>query len=98
MTTLSEMAESCTDCGDDLEIGQIGKCDECQDAGEPQKLHYFIAYQWSAEHGSGFACMDISRTHPITDFAEVEGLCKFIAEYKNFQTVVITNWKRYEEG
>lgn len=29
MTTLAGMAEHCDTCGAELEIGQIGKCDNC---------------------------------------------------------------------
>lgn len=30
MSTLEQMTEQCDCCGDTLEIGQIGKCDDCQ--------------------------------------------------------------------
>lgn len=30
MATLAQMVEHCSECGVELEIGQIGKCDDCQ--------------------------------------------------------------------
>ena len=30
MATLNDMVEHCDCCGEELELGQIGECDECQ--------------------------------------------------------------------
>ncbi len=30
MATLDDMHEQCDECGTELEIGQIGECDDCQ--------------------------------------------------------------------
>lgn len=30
MSTLEDMHEECEECGVDLEVGQIGECDDCQ--------------------------------------------------------------------
>lgn len=32
MSTLQDMQEHCDKCSTELEIGQIGLCDECQEA------------------------------------------------------------------
>ena len=38
MSTLNDMVEHCGSCGDELEIGQIGECNDCQDDyNQPQK-------------------------------------------------------------
>ena len=31
MTTMKDMVEHCEACGTELELGQIGDCDDCQD-------------------------------------------------------------------
>jgi len=39
MSTLESMVEHCEVCDNELEIGQIGKCDDCQEyATDPSKL------------------------------------------------------------
>lgn len=30
MANLEDMQENCEECGTELEIGQIGECDDCQ--------------------------------------------------------------------
>lgn len=36
MATLNGMKEHCTECGVELELGQIGLCDDCQELVEDE--------------------------------------------------------------
>jgi hypothetical protein len=64
---------------------------------EPKKRHYFVSYNFQAEGHSGNGCLDLVREKPIRNWEDVDGICKFIAEYKGFKSVALTGWQHYEE-
>lgn len=39
MADLDDMIEHCDSCGEELELGQIGECDDCQHEREDVKVN-----------------------------------------------------------
>jgi hypothetical protein len=53
MTNLREMTEHCDSCGEELEIGQIGECDECQAEREDARIDWTPISKMQAQLAKG---------------------------------------------
>lgn len=62
------------------------------------KYHYFVSYYFETETESGCGECGISRDSPIFDCYELDKVRNRIKELNNYKSLVILNWRRFEQA
>jgi hypothetical protein len=67
-----DMAENCTTCGVELENGQIGECDDCQEARTAEKNAPKLRTWCYARRPSAYEIASCACGNPHTEWSEFE--------------------------
>lgn len=71
------------------------------------KYHYFVSYQFvrtivetdtGAEIETGYGNCEVSKESPIFDINELWKVSDHIKELNNYKSLVILNWRRFEQA
>ena len=62
------------------------------------KYHYFISYYCETEDAASYGECGISRESPISDYYELDKVRNYIKELNNYKSLVILNWRRFEQA
>lgn len=77
-----------------------------EEASEPSgpvgHLKYFVSYTFSSSRGTGFGACEVSLSHPVRSHADTQAIGqalarKFAKDPGPKATVVILNWRRFED-
>lgn len=61
------------------------------------EYRYHVSYAYEDKTKTGFGCIPMIRSQPITDEENVEMVRDYIKNLHEFSSVVILSWQKYEE-